>query len=95
MPAKPLSDLDLVEAALEKYGGAKKLAAKLGVRGNTPNAMLKRVRDGGRLSIDKRQRLESLLASDGSTGGTVDEKLDRILGLLEEFVRGARRASPD
>jgi hypothetical protein len=59
LPSKGLSDKDLVERAVELAGSAAALARSLGgIKPNTPNEWLTRVRQGGRISHDKRERLQ-------------------------------------
>lgn len=57
----PLTDLELVLGAVQKFGSAAGLAREMDVGSNTPNEWLRRLRQGGKLSADKRRRLKDLL----------------------------------
>jgi transposase-like protein len=63
--------LALVEQAIKRFGTAADLARRMGVGANTPNEWLHRLRAGGRLSVDKRERLRRLL--DIAPGGQIGE----------------------
>lgn len=59
--AKAATDMDLLELAIDHAGGVPNLAALCGVKANTPNEWLRRLREGRSLSADKRRMFRELL----------------------------------
>ena len=65
MPGKSSPDLELLIRLLKRYRNARLLAQAYGggIGPNTPNEWRRRLMAGGRLSVDKRRRLEELDAA--------------------------------
>lgn len=74
VPGNSAEDLGLLSAAIERFGSAAALARAYGggIKTNTPNEWLRRIRAGGQLSTDKRRRIQELLSLPAQAEGGLE-----------------------